>query len=153
MTMLFLRMSNHQNLFLDGPDELVTDSYLFDQQGNQVTPRIIIPPEYENMTHEQARTIMILAASKSDKRTQIEVMERLAAKNGVSLPPGVPAKTAAPTASQGHGNVAIAGGETTLVMKRGRGRPRKYPVVVHADMKNGLHLDRDSDGDVSMSEN
>jgi len=85
---------------------------------------------------------MVLAAMKSDKRAEIEARERLAARNGGLVPP-VARQEMMPT-------VKLAGGETTLVVKRGRGRPRKNPLQ-HLVPTREVERVGDSDGDIEVN--
>jgi len=64
---------------VDGRDDGFSDNYLFDKHGIQVTPRIVLPADYQNMSRRAARAIMLSQAAKSDRRIQKEVMEAKAA--------------------------------------------------------------------------
>jgi len=63
---------------VDGRDDGINDNYLFDKRGVQVTPRIILSAEYQNMSRRAARAIMLSQAAKSDLRIQKDVMEQVA---------------------------------------------------------------------------
>lgn len=63
---------------VDGRDEAVSDIYLFDKHGVQVTPKIVISAEYQKMSRREARAIMLSQAAKSDRRIQKEVIEQVA---------------------------------------------------------------------------
>jgi len=60
---------------VDGRDDGFSDNYLFDKHGIQVTPKIVLPAGYQNMSRRAARAIMLSQAAKSDRRIQKEVME------------------------------------------------------------------------------
>jgi hypothetical protein len=59
----------------DGSDSASSDAYLYDKSGRQVTPTIDVPVDYRNMSRSAARSIMITAAMKSNKRAQAEAIE------------------------------------------------------------------------------
>jgi len=58
--------------FSDGHDSEVSEAYLSDAQGRQVTPRVRAPPELQNMTAEEAREIMRDAYESGRKRDKEE---------------------------------------------------------------------------------
>lgn len=59
----------------DGHDSEISDAYLSDSLGRPVTPRIVIPAIYQNLSYEAALRIMKTQAAKSKKRVAAEAAE------------------------------------------------------------------------------
>jgi hypothetical protein len=59
----------------------ISEGYLYDAQGQQVTPRVDVPTEHQNMSRVDARSIMVNAAMRPIKKAQLEAMERRMAKS------------------------------------------------------------------------
>jgi hypothetical protein len=59
----------------------LSEAYLYDAQGRQITPHVDVPQQHQNMGSVMARSIMTNAAMKPNRRAKLEAMEKRAMKS------------------------------------------------------------------------